>query len=158
LVLYLFKLGYEIPKPYIILILFKGLFSSYNSFYFKKYKNISRNIKNININKFILDIINESIKLGFNISGLVNKLNNNKFKYYIYYKNNSYNSKDHLEKICYYKYLNNKNKKSKFIKNNDNKYKNESTKTVMRVKSMIIIYKPIINNNINNIKNQYKII
>jgi hypothetical protein len=39
--LYLSELGYEIPKFYIALMLFKRLPNSYNSFYSKKYKNIN---------------------------------------------------------------------------------------------------------------------
>jgi len=72
-----------------------------------------------------------------------------------------------LKKDCFFKYsklkINNnnkidkinktKNKKFKFIKNNNNKYKNKFIKAIIRVKSikpMIIIYRPNINN-INNI-------
>jgi len=172
-ILYLFKLRYIISKFYIILILFKNLFNFYNNFYFKKYKNISQNIKNININKFISDIINKSAKLGSNISNSINKINNKKSKYYIYYKNKNFNSKNYLKKDCFFKYPklkpnnnnnnnnNNKtdkinkikNKKFKSIKNNNNKYKNESIKAIIKIKSIkfiIIIYKFNINN-INNI-------
>jgi len=173
-VLYLSELEYAILKPYIALILFKRLPNSYNNFYSRKYKNISRNIKDININKLISDIINESVRLGSNISGLVNKINNKKSKYCIYCKNKGFNGKNHLEEDYFFKYPklksnNNKNKadttnktkgkKFKSTKNNNNKYKNESTKAIMRVKSiksMIITYRSNINN-INNInKNQNK--
>jgi len=121
-----------------------------------------------------LDIINKFIRLGFNINNSINKINNKKSKYYIYYKNKNFSGKNHLKEDYFFKYSelksnNNKNKvdtinkikgkKSKSIKNNNNKYKNESTKAIIRVKSItpiIIIYRPNINN-INNInKNQNK--
>jgi hypothetical protein len=168
-VLYLSELKYAIFKSYITLILFKKLSNSYNNFCSRKYKNINRNIINININKFISDIISESVRLGFNANDSTNKLNNNKSKYCIYYKNNNYSNKGHLKETYYYKYSKlkpnnnnkinktNKEKKSKFIKNDDNKHKNESIKAAIRVRSLIIIYKPNINNKkINNIKKRNK--
>jgi hypothetical protein len=105
--LYLSELGYEIPKPYIALILFKGLPSSYDNFCSRKYKNINQNIKDININKLISDIISESIWLGSNADrDSANKTFNNqaKNKYYIYCKNKNKSSLGYLENNCYYKY------------------------------------------------------
>jgi len=77
---------------------------------------MNRNIINININKLISDIINKSVRLRFNINNLINKINNKKFKYYIYCKNKSFNSKNHLEKDCFFKYS-----ELRFNNNNNNK-------------------------------------
>jgi len=110
-----------------------------------------------------LDIINEFTRLGSNINGSINKINNKKPKYYIYYKNKNFNNKNYLKKNYFFKYLelkfnnNNKtdktnktkNKKLKFTKNNNNKYKNKFIKTIIKIKlikSMIIIYRSNINN------------
>ena len=47
--LYLEGLGHALPKPFIVILLFKGLSSSFDSFSSRKYEEIAKNIKDINI-------------------------------------------------------------------------------------------------------------
>ena len=57
--LYLKELGYEIPKPFLACMLFKGLPSSFDSFASRKYKELAKDISNIDINKLISNLVSE---------------------------------------------------------------------------------------------------
>jgi len=107
---------------FLICLIFKRLFSSFNNFTFRKYKKLVKNIVNINILKLIFELILEKIKIIFNINGKANKT----FKFKFIYRH--YNKIKYLEFNYFIKHpklINdfnfNKNKKIKFNKNNNKK-------------------------------------
>jgi hypothetical protein len=71
-VLYLKELDYSIPKLLLIYILFKGLPSSFETFVSRKYKELAKDIKNINITQLINDIINEETRFSTSVETLGN--------------------------------------------------------------------------------------
>ncbi|TVY22171.1 Retrovirus-related Pol polyprotein from transposon TNT 1-94 [Lachnellula hyalina] len=137
--IYLKELGYELPKPFIAILLFKGLSSSFNAFSSRKYKEVTSNIKNIDITKLISDIISEEARLGSDSSA--NKATSNKMPICKHC-----NKKGHIEAKCWIKYPELKQNKN----NNKASEKTESTKTVM----MSLVYNGINNKeaNINKTK------
>ncbi|TVY41214.1 hypothetical protein LCER1_G009011 [Lachnellula cervina] len=80
--IYLKELGYELPKPFIAILLFKGLSSSFDAFSSRKYKEVTKNIKNIDITKLISDIISEEARLKSNTISSANKTTSNKIPLY----------------------------------------------------------------------------
>ena len=116
---YLKELSYAILNPLLIYLVFKKLLSFFDNFTSRKYKELIKNIVNINILKLISKLILEETKIIFNIGGKINKT----FKFRFIYR--------HCNKIKYLKFnyfikhpklINdfnfNKNKKGKFNKNN----------------------------------------
>ncbi|TVY85698.1 hypothetical protein LAWI1_G007929, partial [Lachnellula willkommii] len=77
LAIYLKELEYKLPKLFIAILLFKGLSSSFNAFSSRKYKEVTKNIKDIDITKLILDIISEEARLKSDTSS-ANRTTSNK--------------------------------------------------------------------------------
>jgi hypothetical protein len=91
--LYLKDLGHSLPEPFIAILLFKGLFSSFNLFSSRKYKEIANKLRFnktsdkraegapfINILKLIADIISEESRFSTNKDFIANKASKNKNK------------------------------------------------------------------------------
>ncbi|TVY47172.1 hypothetical protein LCER1_G008729, partial [Lachnellula cervina] len=76
--IYLKELDYELPKPFIAILLFKGLSSSFDAFSSRKYEEVTKNIKNIDITKLISDIISEEARLKSDTISSANKTTSNK--------------------------------------------------------------------------------
>ena len=117
-------------------LLFKGLLSSFNSFASKKYKELAKDIANINISRLISDLILEEARMTSNIDLEANKANSNPI--YRYYKKSR-----HLKANCYKKHpklrpnnpKRNKDKSNKDESNKSNKaeeeIKTESSKAII---------------------------
>ena len=117
------------PRPFLAWLLFKGLFSSFNSFFSRKYKELAKDIKDINIFKLISDLILKESKINFNINLKANKVNSNKNNFYKYYKKKGY-----IKSNYYKKYLklkpkpsSKKSKKDKKDLKNQKDIKSESS-------------------------------
>jgi len=141
-------LGYTLLKPFIAILLFKELSSSFDSFSSRKYEEIANKLKFnktsdkraegaplINIPKLIADIISEESRFSTNEDFVANKASKNKNK-------NKKPICKHCKKIghiidkCWILHPELQNSKdnegkNKGNKSNDNKSKNESTKGVM---------------------------
>ena len=89
--LYLKDLGHALPEPFIAILLFKGLSSSFDSFSSRKYEEIANELKFnktsdkraegaplINIPKLIADIISEESRFSTNEDFVANKASKNK--------------------------------------------------------------------------------
>jgi hypothetical protein len=136
--IYLKELGYELPKPYIIWLLFKGLPSSFDSFASRKFEEIAKDLTKINISKLVSELISEEARLSSSIDLEANKAtkNNKKLPYCTHC-----NKKGHLDNKCFLKYPElrqkgksknrNPNKNSKEDSNNNKDIKNESPKLLM---------------------------
>ena len=127
-------------------LIFKGLSNFFNNFAFRKYKELTKNIVNINIFKFIFKLILEEVKIIFNIGGKVNKV----FKFRLICRH--CNKIKYLKFNCFIKYFKlindfnfNKNKKGKFNKNN--KKENKKIKTKLFKVIIMAINSFNINNN-----------
>ncbi|KAH9206077.1 hypothetical protein DL95DRAFT_316246, partial [Leptodontidium sp. 2 PMI_412] len=72
--IYLKQLDYKIPKPVIASLILKGLLSSFDAFSSRKYEKISGNLKNININGLINDLISEEARISANVNLNTNKV------------------------------------------------------------------------------------
>ncbi|TVY50361.1 hypothetical protein LCER1_G008756, partial [Lachnellula cervina] len=129
--IYLKELGYELPKPFIAILLFKGLSSSFDAFSSRKYKEVTKNIKNIDITKLISDIISEEARLKSDTISSANKTTSNKIPLCRHC-----GKRGHIEPKCWDKYpelrtkLSRQNKKPR-SSNNSTSEKTESTKAVM---------------------------
>ncbi|KAH6694782.1 hypothetical protein BKA61DRAFT_454578, partial [Leptodontidium sp. MPI-SDFR-AT-0119] len=64
----------EIPKPIIVSLILKGLLSSFDAFLSYKYEKMLSNLKNININGLINDLISEEARIGANADFNTNKV------------------------------------------------------------------------------------
>ncbi|TVY34293.1 hypothetical protein LCER1_G008843 [Lachnellula cervina] len=93
--IYLKELGYELPKPFIAILLFKGLSSSFDAFSSRKYEEVTKNIKNIDITKLISDIISEEARLKSDTISSANKTTSNKNPLCRHY-----NKRGHIEPKC----------------------------------------------------------
>jgi hypothetical protein len=138
----------EVPKPFLAWLLFKGLPSAFDSFSSRKYEELAKDIKAINISKLISDLISEESRMKASIDLKANKAGSNKDSYYKHCKR-----KSHVESNCYKKYseLKPKNKankpsskkskkksdkeNSKNSSNKDNNNKAESSKVIMNILS-----------------------
>jgi len=137
-------LGYALLEPFIAILLFKGLSSSFDSFSFYKYEEIANKLKFnktsnkraegaplINIPKLIADIISEESRFLTNEDFVANKASKNKKLICKHYKKIG-----HIIDKCWILHPeleNSKNNKgkNKSNKSNNNKLKNESTKGVI---------------------------
>ncbi|TVY37808.1 hypothetical protein LCER1_G009317 [Lachnellula cervina] len=90
LAIYLKELGYKLPKPFIAILLFKGLSSSFDAFSSRKYKEVTKNIKNIDITKLISDIISKEARLKSDTISSANKTTSNKIPLYRHYSKRGY--------------------------------------------------------------------
>ena len=61
--LYLKELGYELPKPIIASLIFKGLPSSFDAIASRKYEELAKDIANIDISKLISELISEEARI-----------------------------------------------------------------------------------------------
>jgi gag-polypeptide of LTR copia-type len=141
-VIYLKDLGHALPEPFIAILLFKGLSSSFDSFSSCKYKEITNELKRnktsskktkrkplIDISRLISDIISEKSRISTNKDSIANRASNNKPIC------RHYNKESHIIDKYWKLHPELKNSKSNKGKNksneNDNKSKDESTKAVM---------------------------
>ena len=141
--LYLKDLGHALPEPFIAILLFKGLSSSFDSFSSRKYEEIANELKFnktdkraegallINIPKLIADIISEESRFLTNEDFVANKASKNKKLICKHYKKIG-----HIIDKCWILHPeleNSKNNKgkNKSNKSNNNKLKNESTQGVI---------------------------
>jgi hypothetical protein len=121
--IYLKELGYPMPKPFIAWIIFKGLPNTFDSLASRKYEEISDDIKEININKLISELISEEGRVNSNLEA--NKASYNKSNNKPYCKH--CNKRGHLENKCYMKYPELKNSSNSNSKANIiDKHKNEN--------------------------------
>ncbi|TVY50312.1 hypothetical protein LCER1_G007984 [Lachnellula cervina] len=129
LAIYLKELDYELPKPFIAILLFKGLSSSFDAFSSRKYKEVTKNIKDIDITKLISDIISEEARLKSDTISSANKTTSNRIPLCRHCGKRGY-----IEPKCWDKYpklrteLPRQNKKPR---SNNTPEKTESTKAVM---------------------------
>jgi Reverse transcriptase (RNA-dependent DNA polymerase)/gag-polypeptide of LTR copia-type/Integrase core domain len=141
--LYLKELGYELPRPIIASLIFKGLPSSFDAIASRKYEELARDIANIDISKLISELISEEARMSSNIDLEANKANNRPKKGFCTHCN----QKGHIEPKCWIKYpelrkdlpsnsSNKRSKKAKYKPNNRGT-KNESSKAVMSTLSAI---------------------
>ena len=137
--LYLRELGYELPKPIIASLIFKGLPSSFDAIASRKYEELAKDIANIDISKLISELISEEARMSTSIELEANKAitPNRSFCKYC-------NKKGHIEPKCYIKYpelkktrFNKSNKKDKTSSNKETSKKSESSKVIMSAFSSI---------------------
>jgi transposase InsO family protein len=139
---YLKDLGHPLPEPFIAILLFKGLSSSFDSFSSCKYEEITNELKNnktqkdhkgplINISKLISDIISEESRISTNEDSQANKASpNNPFCTYC-------KRKTHIRDKCWILYPElrpdqpNNQGSSKKKKSKQQKSKDESSKALM---------------------------
>ena len=136
-ILYLKELGYELPKPIIASLIFKGLPSSFNAIVSRKYEELAKNIANIDISKLISELISKEARMTSNTDLEANKASKPNISFCKYY-----NKKGHIEPKYFIKYpelkktSNNKSNKNKKSPNNKDK-KNESSKAIMSAFAII---------------------
>jgi hypothetical protein len=128
--IYLQTLGQHIPKAIIAWLILKGLPSSYDSYASRKYEELLNNLKNINLNKLITDLISEEGRLSSNSNLEANKTSYNNKQAYCKH----YNKKGHIEDKCFIKYpeLKNNYSSSSINKNKNKKHK----KSFKKLKNM----------------------
>ena len=91
LAVYLKELKYEVPKPFLVQLLFKGLPSSFNSFSSRKYEEIAKDLSNIDLSKLISDLISEESRINASSGLEANKVrSNNNNSFCIHYKRKGY--------------------------------------------------------------------
>jgi hypothetical protein len=128
--IYLKELNYELPKPFLAWLLFKGLPSSFDSFISRKYEELAKDIKNIDISKLISDLISEEARMKSNVDLEANKATKiNKTPICKHWK-----KKGHLESKCFIKYPelrpnnNNNNNNNKGTNSKKSKQKDSNKK------------------------------
>jgi hypothetical protein len=105
--IYLKELHYELLKPYIVLLLFKGLLSSFESFISRKYKEITKNLGKVDISKLISELIAEEARINSSLNSLEAQRANKTTKFF---KKNKVpyckfcKTKGHLESKCFHKF------------------------------------------------------
>ena len=120
---------YELPKPFLVWIILKGLPSSFEYFTLRKYEELAKDINNLDIPRFLSELISEEARINSNIELEANKAT----KYYN--KNNKVpyckhcNKKGHLESKCFNKYLELRNKSKNTIDNNSKNQTSNSNKS-----------------------------
>jgi len=135
--LYLKELGYELPKPIIVSLIFKGLPSSFDAIVSRKYEELAKDIANIDISKLISELISEEARMTSNTDLEANKASKPNISFCKYC-----NKKGYIEPKCFIKYpelkktSNNKSNKDKKSPNNKDK-KNESSKAIMSAFAII---------------------
>ncbi|TVY36399.1 hypothetical protein LCER1_G008867, partial [Lachnellula cervina] len=136
--IYLKELGYELLKPFIAILLFKGLSSSFDAFSSRKYEEVTKNIKNIDITKLISDIISEEARLKSNTISSANKATSNRIPLCRHC-----GKRGHIEPKCWDKYpklRTEQPRQNKKPRSNNTYKKTESTKAVI---IMLASYSPI---------------
>ena len=124
------------PKPIIASLIFKGLPNSFDAIASRKYKELVKDIANIDIFKLISELISEEVRMSNNIDLEANKAIKSNISFYKHY-----NKKGHIEVKYFIKYP--KLKKANFKPKKDNKSpnnkakKNESSKAIMSAFAVI---------------------
>src|SRR6202035_553096 len=95
---------YELPKPFLVWIILKGLPSSFEYFTLRKYEELAKDINNLDIPRFLSELISEEACINCNIEG-------------------------HLESKCFNKYLELRNKSKNTIDNNSKNQTSNSNKS-----------------------------
>ncbi|EKD15691.1 retrotransposon protein, putative, Ty1-copia subclass [Drepanopeziza brunnea f. sp. 'multigermtubi' MB_m1] len=121
----------EIPKPVLASLIFKGLLSSFDSFAFRKFKEISSNFKEVDIDSLISDLLSEEARIGTSADLKANKAFKNNAKYCSHCK-----QKGHLNSTCFKLHPElkpnfNKKPNNKAISAKDKDFKNGSSKALM---------------------------
>src|SRR6266487_71911 len=117
---------YELPKPFLVWIILKGLPSSFDYFTSRKYEELAKDIDKLDISKLLFELISEEARINSNIESGANKATkyrNNKLPYCKHC-----DKQGHLESKCFIKYpeLRNKSKDTIKDKNSDNKTSNSN--------------------------------
>src|SRR6266536_5213953 len=117
---------YELPKPFLVWIILKGLPSSFDYFTLCKYEELAKDIDKLDISKLLSELISKEAQINSNIelgANKATKYRNNKLPYYKHY-----NKQGHLESKYFIKYpeLRNKSKDTIKDKNIDNKTNNSN--------------------------------
>jgi hypothetical protein len=155
--IYLKELKFEVPRPFLAWILFKGLPTSFDSFASRKYEALTKDLKSINIDSLISDLIAEESRMNSNSGLEANKaIKSKKTKKQAYCKH--CNKKGHLEERCFVKYP--ELRTSKKDATNRARNKAGSNKAVMSAMTTISVDPTISVDSITNaaIKPNYKVI
>src|SRR6202035_4537666 len=67
---------YELPKPFLVWIILKGLPSSFEYFTSRKYEELAKDINNLDIPRFLSELISEEARINSNIELEANKSKN----------------------------------------------------------------------------------
>ena len=133
--IYLKELNYEMPRPFLAWLLFKGLPSFFDSFSSRKYEELAKDIRDIDISKLISDLISEESRINSNIDLEANKANSDKNSFCKHCKKKGY-----IESSCYKKYLelkpkpsSKKSKKDKKDLEDQKDTKPESSQVIMNI-------------------------
>ena len=123
--IYLKGLNQDLPKPFYISLLFKGLPDAFDAFASRKLEEINKDLDKVEINALISDIILEEARINSNNPTLLNKVLNNTVC--------SYCKKiGHIESSCFNKYpelkKDNKSKKGKDKNKKKDTYKKKNNK------------------------------
>src|SRR6266536_1351431 len=79
---------YELPKPFLVWIILKGLPSSFDYFTSRKYEELAKDIDKLDISKLLSELISEEDRINSNIESGANKATkykNNKLPYCKHY-------------------------------------------------------------------------
>ncbi|EKD11952.1 hypothetical protein MBM_09882 [Drepanopeziza brunnea f. sp. 'multigermtubi' MB_m1] len=129
--IYLKEMNCEIPKPVLASLIFKGLPSFFDSFASRKFKEISSNLKEVDIDSLISDLLLEEARMGTSADLKANKAFKNNAKYCSHCK-----QKGHLNSTCFKLHPElkpnfNKKPNNKAISARDKDFKNGSSKALM---------------------------
>ena len=116
--LYLKELGYELPKPIIASLIFKGLPNSFDAIASRKYEELAKDIANIDISKLISELISEEARMSISADLEANRATKSNKSFCTHC-----NKKGHIEPKCWLKYPELKPKK----RSNNNNIETEST-------------------------------
>ena len=139
--IYLKELKYEVPRPFLAWLLFKGLPTSFDSFNSRKYEELAKDLTKVDISKLIADLISEEARMNASQSLEANRATRaNRDSFCSYCK-----QKGHLEARCFKKYpelkpkeFSSSSKPKKDSKedpdsDNDNTKESKSTKVIMSI-------------------------
>jgi hypothetical protein len=133
--IYLKELKYKMPKPFIAWFIFRGLNSSFDGFISRKYEELAKDLKNINLDKLFSELISEEARMKNSIDLEANKVSTNKSPFCKHC-----NKKGHLETKYFKKYpeLKNKNKNQDKDKSSKSGEKPLSNKQVITAFSTLL--------------------
>ena len=136
--IYLKELSYEVPRPFLAWLLFKGLPSAFDSFNSRKYEELAKDLTKVDISKLIADLISEEARMNASQSLEANRATRAKDSFCRHCK-----IRGHLEARCYKKYPElkprepsssskpKKGSKEDPDSDNDSSKKSKSTKVIM---------------------------
>ena len=126
----------ELPKPFYISLLFKGLPDAFNAFVLRKLEEINKDLDKVEINALISDIISEEARINSNNPTLLNKVLNNTVCSYC-------KKTGHIESGCFNKYpelkKDNKSKKGKDKNKKKDTYKKNNKRDKKEDKSNQVV-------------------